>query len=118
MLAFPIAAWRLHPDWTAAARGLIPSLPSTGARGHLLYAYFAVGMLSSIMLPYEVYFYSSGGIEDGWKPAELLTDRVTAVIGFTAPCWPSGSCSRARSCFWREAVSRTVRARRRYYRPS
>jgi Mn2+/Fe2+ NRAMP family transporter len=33
------------------------------------------------MFPYEVYFYSSGGIEEGWKPKDLLTNRVTAIVG-------------------------------------
>ena len=34
------------------------------------------------MFPYEVYFYSSGGIEEGWGPKDLLTNRMTAILGF------------------------------------
>jgi manganese transport protein len=33
------------------------------------------------MFPYEVYFYSSGGIEEGWSPKDLITNRVTAILG-------------------------------------
>ena len=34
------------------------------------------------MFPYESYFYSSGGIEEGWGPKDLLTNRVTCTVGF------------------------------------
>jgi Mn2+/Fe2+ NRAMP family transporter len=33
------------------------------------------------MFPYETYFYSSGGIEEGWGPKDLLTNRVTSIVG-------------------------------------
>jgi Mn2+/Fe2+ NRAMP family transporter len=33
------------------------------------------------MFPYEAYFYSSGGIEEQWKPKDLMTNRVTATVG-------------------------------------
>jgi Mn2+/Fe2+ NRAMP family transporter len=34
------------------------------------------------MFPYEVYFYSSGGIEEQWGPKDLPINRVTCTIGF------------------------------------
>jgi manganese transport protein len=34
------------------------------------------------MFPYEVYFYSSGGIEEEWGPKDLLTNRMTSIVGF------------------------------------
>ena len=34
------------------------------------------------MFPYEAYFYSSGGIEEGWGPKDLPTNRVTSTVGF------------------------------------
>jgi Mn2+/Fe2+ NRAMP family transporter len=33
------------------------------------------------MFPYEAYFYSSGGIEERWGPKDLLTNRVTSIVG-------------------------------------
>jgi Mn2+/Fe2+ NRAMP family transporter len=33
------------------------------------------------MFPYEVYFYSSGGIEEEWGVKDLLTNRVTSIVG-------------------------------------
>jgi Mn2+/Fe2+ NRAMP family transporter len=33
------------------------------------------------MFPYEVYFYSSGGIEEEWGLKDLLTNRITSIVG-------------------------------------
>src|SRR5436190_7687355 len=83
LIVFPFAVWRLNGDWGAIGKGLLPSLPPSGSESLTLYAYFAVGILSSILLPYEIYFYSSGGIEDDWKPSDIIMDRLTAAVGFT-----------------------------------
>ena len=34
------------------------------------------------MTPYEVYFYSSGVVEDHWGPKDLGLNKVTAMIGY------------------------------------
>jgi Mn2+/Fe2+ NRAMP family transporter len=34
------------------------------------------------MTPYEVYFYSSGGIEDGWTAKDLGINRANSLIGY------------------------------------
>jgi Mn2+/Fe2+ NRAMP family transporter len=38
--------------------------------------------MSSIMLPYETYFYASGAIEDGWRPHDVPMNRIVVTIGF------------------------------------
>jgi Mn2+/Fe2+ NRAMP family transporter len=82
MLVFLYIAWKLHPDWNAAAHGLlVPTLPSSKEHW-TLYAYFIVGIFSSVMMPYEVYFYSSGGIEDKWKPDDLPINFLTTTVGY------------------------------------
>jgi len=48
----------------------------------MLYAYYAVALTSSIMLPYETYFYSSGAVEDKWKPSDIALNRVIVIVGF------------------------------------
>jgi Mn2+/Fe2+ NRAMP family transporter len=48
----------------------------------MLYAYYAVAMLSAIMLPYQIYFYSSGGIEDEWGPSDVTINRIVSISGF------------------------------------
>ena len=34
------------------------------------------------MTPYEVYFYSSGGVEDRWSPKDIGLNRANAIIGY------------------------------------
>ena len=83
MTVFIVTALLMKPDWRALAAGFVPSLPPVDSRReYLLYAFFAVSLLSSIMLPYETYFYASGGIEDHWKPADVPLNRVIVLIGF------------------------------------
>jgi Mn2+/Fe2+ NRAMP family transporter len=84
MIVFVVALVAIGPDWSEIARGLMPrAAPSGGStRDTLLYAYVAVALMSSIMLPYETYFYASGGIEDGWKPKDVTLNRVVVLVGF------------------------------------
>jgi Mn2+/Fe2+ NRAMP family transporter len=83
LLAYVVAAVAMDPDWGQAARGLLPSAPAADTPGWAMYLYFAVGLLSSILMPYEIYFYSSGGIEEDWKPKDLSINKLTAGLGFT-----------------------------------
>ena len=68
MLVFAVAAVRLDPEWGAVAKGFVPHVETTSP---LLYAFFVVGLLGAAMTPYEVYFYSSGAIEERWGPKDL-----------------------------------------------
>jgi manganese transport protein len=80
LLVFAVAAIKLHPDWGKVAHGFIPGSHSGGSLP--VYLYFVVGLLGAAMTPYEVYFYSSGAVEDGWGPKELNLNKVTATIGY------------------------------------
>lgn len=82
LLVYAVAAWQLGPDWSAVAHGLLPHGPEAGMPGWTMYGYYGVGLFSSILMPYEIYFYSSGGIEDGWTPKDLPINKITAWIGF------------------------------------
>jgi manganese transport protein len=79
LLVFAVAAVKLHPDWRAVAHGFVPHI---NANDPVLYFYFAVGLLGAAMTPYEVYFYSSGAIEEGWKAKDLSINRLNAMIGY------------------------------------
>ena len=68
LLVFAVAAVTLHPDWSSVAHGFVPSVNTSDP---LLYAFFVVGLLGAAMTPYEVYFYSSGGVEEQWTPRDL-----------------------------------------------
>ena len=82
MVVFLVVAWKFHPDWSQAAHGLVPTLPSGPTDRQLLYAYYAVALISSVMLPYETYFYASGAIEDHWTPRDINLNRVIVIVGF------------------------------------
>src|SRR5436853_110601 len=62
LLVFAVAAIKVHPDWSHVAHGFVPGMP---ADNQLVYLYFVVGLLGAALTPYEVYFYSSGAVEDG-----------------------------------------------------
>ncbi len=81
LLVFAVAAIKLHPDWGQVAHGFIPGSHTGGSV--LVYLYFVVGLLGAAMTPYEVYFYSSGAVEDGWSRGDLGLNKVTAIIGYT-----------------------------------
>jgi len=83
MLVFLVVALREGPDWGTLAAGLVPGWPNdaTGSR-LVLYAFYGVALLSSVMLPYETYFYAAGAIEDGWTPKDITLNRVVVIVGF------------------------------------
>jgi manganese transport protein len=80
LLVFAVAAIKLHPNWGKVAHGFVPGSHSGG--GTMVYLYFVVGLLGAAMTPYEVYFYSSGAVEDGWGLKELGLNKVTSTIGY------------------------------------
>jgi manganese transport protein len=80
LLVFAVAVLKLHPDWGTVAHGFVPHVETSDPA---LYAFFAVGLLGAAMTPYEVYFYSSGGIEEGWTPKDLPLNRANAIIGYS-----------------------------------
>jgi manganese transport protein len=79
VLALTVAALKTHPHWHAAAQGLIPHLSAGDAS---LYWYYAVGIIAATLTPYEIYFYSSGAIEERWKPSDLIVNKINAIFGF------------------------------------
>jgi manganese transport protein len=80
LLVFAVAAIKLHPDWSQVAQGFIPGSHAGGTMP--VYLYFVVGLLGAAMTPYEVYFYSSGAVEDGWGRKELGLNKVTSILGY------------------------------------
>ena len=81
MVVFAISAVVLHPNWNALAQQLNPYIRLTGRHQVLLYAYFAVGIFSAMLMEYEVHFYSSGALEEGWKVKDLSENFMVASLG-------------------------------------
>ena len=81
MIVFAVSAVVLHPDWNQMRRGLLPTFSQPDTRHALLYAYFAVGIFSAMLMEYEVHFYSSGAIEEDWTPRDLGENFMVASLG-------------------------------------
>lgn len=81
LIVFAVAAWRLGPNWgELASQAALPSVPVT--EGVAVYAYYAVALFGAAMTPYEVFFFSSGGVEEHWGPKNLKLMRANVFIGF------------------------------------
>jgi Mn2+/Fe2+ NRAMP family transporter len=80
LLVFAVGAIKLHPDWGEVASGFIPH-PDTGNLA--VYGYFAVGLIGAATVPYEVYFYSSGAVEEQWTSKDLGVNKANAIIGYS-----------------------------------
>lgn len=76
LAVYIVAALHHGPQWHAIGAGLVPS------GGSAQYWYFVVGMVAAGMMPYEVYFYSSGSIEEGWTEDDLSVNRANAGVGY------------------------------------
>jgi len=82
MIVFAVALVANHPPWHQIAGGFVPRVPKGLSTKELLtFGYFMVAIVSAVLFPYEVYFYSSGGIEECWGPKQLPTNRLTAIVG-------------------------------------
>src|SRR5256885_7960699 len=81
MIVFAVSAIALHPNWHQAAAGLAPSFAQPDTEHSLLYAYFAVGIFSALLMEYEVHFYSSGAIEEDWNTNDLGENFWVAGLG-------------------------------------
>lgn len=81
LLVMVVAIWHIHPDLDGLAREAThPSLPT--GEGLPTYAFFAISLLGAAMTPYEVFFFSSGAVEEHWTRRDLLINRANAMVGF------------------------------------
>jgi Mn2+/Fe2+ NRAMP family transporter len=81
LLVLLVAVWRLHPDGGALThRALHPWRPPH----ETLYAYWylAIAQFGAMTTPYEVFFFSSGAVEERWTSSDLNVERANVFIGF------------------------------------
>jgi manganese transport protein len=71
------ASIKLDPQWSQIGNGFVPEVHSSA-----LYWYFVVGLMAAAMMPYEIYFYSSGAVEEQWGERDIKLNRANAIIGF------------------------------------
>jgi manganese transport protein len=77
LLVYVAASLKLDPDWGEIGRGFVPE-----SHGAAIYWYFIVGLVAAALMPYEIYFYSSGAVEEGWDERDMKVNRANAFIGF------------------------------------
>jgi manganese transport protein len=77
LLVYIAASIKLDPDWGEIGRGFVPEAHSAA-----VYWYFVVGLIAAALMPYEIYFYSSGAVEEGWDPSDMTLNRANAFVGF------------------------------------
>jgi Mn2+/Fe2+ NRAMP family transporter len=81
LVVFAVAVWKLGPDWASLVAGaLSPSIPDQESR--TVYWYYAIALFGAAMTPYEVFFFSSGGVEENWSADSLKTMRANVFLGF------------------------------------
>ena len=71
------ASIKLDPGWGELGRGFVPE-----AHGAAVYWYFVVGLIAAALMPYEIYFYSSGAVEEHWDESDMKVNRANAFLGF------------------------------------
>lgn len=81
LCVFTVALWKLGPDWSELGSQLI-SVGKPADEHWLTWAFYAVALFGAAMTPYEVFFFSSGGVEDGWTKKDLPLMRANVLIGF------------------------------------
>ncbi|MCU1391693.1 MAG: hypothetical protein JWM34_121 [Ilumatobacteraceae bacterium] len=81
LLVFAVTVWKIGPDWNALfSASTHPHVP--GSESGFSYAYFCIAVFGAAMTPYEVFFFSSGAVEDGWTKKDLGENKVNVFIGF------------------------------------
>jgi manganese transport protein len=81
LIVFAVAVWKLAPDWSALwSDALHPSVPEEESLP--VYWYYAIALFGAAMTPYEVFFFSSGGVEERWSAKNLATMRANVFVGF------------------------------------
>jgi Mn2+/Fe2+ NRAMP family transporter len=75
LLVFAVGLWQLGPDWSALAQQALHPAVASG-EGHPTYWYYGIALFGAAMTPYEVFFFSSGGVKD------LAVEKANVFVGF------------------------------------
>ncbi len=78
MIVTIVAVVQLHPSWSSLwHHASHPSVPP--GEGHPTYFYYAIALFGAAMTPYEVFFFSSGAVEEKWKPLRSRPEQGQRV---------------------------------------
>jgi Mn2+/Fe2+ NRAMP family transporter len=81
LIIFAVSVFALQPNWGDLAHQVTsPVIPEKESAA--TYWYFAVALFGAAMTPYEVFFFSSGAVEEHWTKKDLGTSRLNVLVGF------------------------------------
>jgi manganese transport protein len=81
LIVFAVALFLLGPDWSQLAhQAAAPAVPD--GEEPATYWYYAVALFGAAMTPYEVFFFSSGAVEEKWSVRDLAQSRLNVLVGF------------------------------------
>jgi Mn2+/Fe2+ NRAMP family transporter len=81
LIVFAVSVFALHPNWGDLGHQITsPVIPEKESAA--TYWYFAVALFGAAMTPYEVFFFSSGAVEEHWTKKDLGTSRLNVLVGF------------------------------------
>lgn len=80
LIGFAVAFFLLGPDWGELAGQMMQHLP--GQESSATYWFYVVALFGAALTPYEVFFFSSGAVEEGWTVKDLAQSRQNVLVGF------------------------------------
>ena len=80
LIVFAVSVFALHPNWPDLIHRV--SAPIRESESAATYWYFAIALFGAAMTPYEVFFFSSGAVEEHWTIKDLGKSRLNVVVGF------------------------------------
>jgi Mn2+/Fe2+ NRAMP family transporter len=81
LIVFGVALVMLGPDW-GELRAQALQHAGNPDETPLTYCYYAIALFGAAMTPYEVFFFSSGAIEEKWTVKDLGQSRANVLLGF------------------------------------
>jgi len=81
MIVVVVAVVQLEPSWAQLWHHASHPRVPTG-EGHPTYFYYAIALFGAAMTPYEVFFFSSGAVEEKWTRSDLVLNRANVFLGF------------------------------------
>jgi Mn2+/Fe2+ NRAMP family transporter len=76
-----VTVFKIGPDWNALLTQVTHPHISHDETP-FTYAYYGIALFGAAMTPYEVFFFSSGAVEEKWTESDLATNRANVFVGF------------------------------------
>lgn len=81
LIVFAVSLFALQPNWgDLAGQAVQPAIPESESAA--TYWYYAIALFGAAMTPYEVFFFSSGAVEEHWTTKDLGVSRMNVMVGF------------------------------------